>query len=167
MGLVYPISKFNDRDYVSLIKSLKDTAYARARGKIAVTNIIDRTLRPSDLGLTTNEWTFNVAAGENDIINHTLDDKTLILIYGIFNLSTDPQVTEVKFGTPANTIEDVYIEDMYMYDYPAVILDSPIVFEPGKTIQIKAIAKAANTAEKLGFLGIVIEPAGRNIGTTA
>ena len=167
MGLIYPISKYNDRDFVALINTLRESAYNRARGKIGVTNIVDRNLRPSDLGLTTNEWTFNVAAGENEIVNHTLDDKTLILIYGIYNLSTDPQVTEVKFGTPANTIEDVYIEDMYMYDYPGVILATPVVFEPGKTILIKAVAKGANTAEKLGFLGIVIEPAGRNIGTTA
>jgi hypothetical protein len=53
---------------------------------------------------------------------------------------------------------------MYAYDYKVALLKEPVVVQPGSTIIITAIAKAANTAEKLGLLGFVIEPLGRTIG---
>jgi hypothetical protein len=71
----------------------------------------------------------------------------------------------VKFGTNAVTKEDVDIQDMYVYDYRAVILAEPIVFQPGSQVVIKAVSTAStSTTERLGFLGFVVEQAGRNIG---
>ena len=163
MGLAIPIQKIDNKDYVAKINSMKQDALQLASGLIHTTNLVVRPIRPKDLGLSTDEWTFNLSAGSNTV-SKELNDKTMIVIYGIYNESTTPVTTEVKFGSPAETKEDVYIEDMYMYDVPAEILENPIVFQPGTTAEIEIIAKGDNSTEKLGFLGFVVEPAGLNIG---
>ena len=167
MGLVIPVAKISQEEYVRKVEDIEREAMKAASENFLrdAGDLVARPLRPKDLGLATDEWTFNVAAGKNaDIVNTSLDDKTMIVIYGIFNLSTNPQVNEVVFKTGAENIEDVYFEDMYLYDVPAVFLEEPVIYRPGSTVKMDFIAKGANTAEKIGFLGIVIEPAGRNIG---
>jgi len=166
MGIILPAKMIDPKDYVAKLQSLAAKALEVGKSVIDVKEIVIRPLRPADLGLTANEWTFNVSAGENVVINKTLDDKTLVMIVGIYNLSSTPATTEVIFGTQAKTVEDVYIEDMYLYDIKEAILDEAVVYQPGSTVLIKAVAKAANTAEKLGFLGFVVEPAGRRIGSS-
>jgi len=166
MGIVIPITKIDNVEFVKRVSAVKGEALRLGKQLIDAKELVVRPLRPADLGLTTNEWTFGVSAGENTVVNTRLDDKTLIVIYGIYNLSASPVTTEVIFGTTAKTVEDVYIEDMYLYDYKATLLDEPVVFQPGSSPLIKAIAKGANTAEKLGLLGFVIEPAGRRIGSS-
>jgi len=167
MGFTIPVSMMDKKDYVALVKTLADQALQLGSKTIPVKELTIRTLTPKDLGLTTDEWSFTVNAGENTIVNTKLDDKTLIVIYGIFNLSSSPVTVRVKFGTNAVTKEDVDIEDMYTYDYKAVVLSEPIVFQPGSQMVIKAVTMsttASGTKERLGFIGFVIEPAGRNIG---
>jgi len=166
MGIVVPVTKIDNVEFVKKVLAIKEEALRLGRTLIDAKELVVRPLRPADLGLTTNEWTFNVSAGENTIINTRLDDKTLVVIYGIYNLSTTPVTTELIFGTTAKTVEDVYIEDMYLYDTKATLLDEPVVFQPGSSPLVKTVAKGANTAEKLGFLGFVVEPAGRRIGSS-
>lgn len=166
MGTYKPLSIIPKEQLVRLYNTYVSAARQAAHGLIDARELVVRPLKPKDLGLASDEWTFNVNAGENTIINTQLDDKTLVLIVGFFNLSTNPQVVELIFGTPAKTIEDVYFEDIYMYSEPAALLDEPISYQPGGTAIIKAVAKGANTAEKLGFIGFVVEPAGRTIGSS-
>jgi len=168
MAVLLPLAKVPDAEFVKIVRQIKAKAMQAARQLIDAKDLITRPLRPRDLGLTTDEWTFNVAStGLNEnMVNKELDNKTMVVIYGIYNLSTSPVVNEVKFGTPASIIEDLYLEDMYMYDIPAVILDPEdgvITYEPGSTVKIDFVSKGTNSAEKLGFLGIVIEPANRRM----
>ena len=161
MGIAFPVSKLSPEEYVKMIKAVKAKALSLGKSLIDAKELDVRFLRPKDLGLTTDEWTFNVSAGTNtNAVNASLKDKFLVLIFGIYNLSTNPQVTEVTFKTPQQTIDTIYIEDMYQYDQPAVLLEEPIVYQPGSTVQIDLVAKGANTAEKLGFLGVVVAPKG-------
>ena len=166
MGTVIPLAKISPEEYVQRVASIRSQALAKARQKYLSdkTKLVVRTLKPSDLGLSGNEWTFNLSSGVNaDKVSKSLNDKTMIVIFGIYNLSTDPQVTEVKFKTGSATVEDAYIEDMYLYDQPGVLLDEPVVYPPSSKINIDVVTKGANTAEKLGFLGLVIEPSGETI----
>lgn len=135
-----------------------------ARELIDARQLVVRTLKPKDLGLATDNWTFQVTAGLNEgVINKELDDKTMVIFLGVFNLSADPQVVEVRFGDPSSTIEDVHIEHMYLFDHPIAVFDTPIIYTPGNTIKIDLVAKGENSSEQFGFLGLVIEPAGRTI----
>jgi len=166
MGIVIPVYKIDDVEFVKKVLAIKGEALKLGKQLIDAKELVVRPLRPADFGLAVNEWTFSVSAGENTIVSTTLDDKTLVVVYGIYNLSTSPATTEVIFGTTAKVVEDVYVEDMYLYDVKATLLDEPVVFQPGSSPLIKIIAKDANTAEKVAFLGFVIEPAGRRIGSS-
>ena len=161
-----PIAIIPKEQYVRWLEDVKARVLARAREKYlrGVPQIVIRPLRPRDLGVNADEWVFNVVAGENTIIDFTLDDKTVVVVHGIYNLSTAPTTNEVLFGTGAETLDDLYIEDMYMHDPPAVRIDEPITYTPGSRVVIRTVNKAANSTEKLGFMGWVIEPVGRRIG---
>jgi len=161
MGIAIPLAKISPEEYIQRIKAFESKALELGKQLIDAKELDRRPLRPRDLGLTSDEWTFNVSAGTNsNAINATLKNKFLVMIFGIYNLSTDPQVNEVVFRTPQQTVDDIYLEDMYQYDTPAVLLDEPIVYQPGATVQIDLVAKGANSAEKIGFLGIVVAPKG-------
>ena len=166
MGIVIPVALIPREEYVRRVYAIRSEALQLGKRLIDAKELVVRPLRPRDLGLNSDEWVFSVSAGENTIVNVTLDDKTLVVIYGVYNMSTDPQVNEIIFGTPARTVDDLYIEDMYMYDNPEALIDEIIAYQPGSTVLIKAVAKASNTTEKLGFKGFVIEPAGRRIGSS-
>jgi len=164
MGITIPVSMIDKKDFVARLQSITSKALDIGKTVIDAKELVVRPLSPRDLGLTVDEWRFNVSAGENTIVSRLLDDKTLVVIYGIYNLTASPVVTEVMFGTQAKVVEDVFIEDMYLYEYKVTLLSEPVVYQPGSTVLIKAVAKGANTAEKLGFLGFVVEPSGRKIG---
>jgi hypothetical protein len=164
MGIVIPVSMIDKKDFVSRVQSIASKALDIGKTVIDAKELVIRPLSPRDLGLDVDEWKFSVSAGENTIINKQLDDKTLVVIYGVYNLSASPVTTELKFGTQAKIVEDIYIEDMYAYDYKVALLSEPVVYQPGSTVKISAVAKAASTDEKLGFLGFVVEPSGRKIG---
>jgi len=148
MGIVLPVSKISDDEYVKRVAAIKAQALELGKRLIDAKELVVRPLRPRDLGIEKDEWTFNVSAGENTIISTKLDDKTLVVIYGIYNLSSEPKVTEVIFGTTAKTVEDVYIEDMYVYDIKEVMLDEPVVFQPGSSPLIKAVANPIHGIER-------------------
>lgn len=162
-SLIVPLDKISPEQYEKMVTALLHDVEGEAATLIAGKTTIIRELKPSDLGLSTDEWTFTLNAGENTIVSgYKLPDDTMIVIYEVFNLSTNPVATEVKFGTPAGDKVDVFIEDLYMYDRQAGMLLTPVKINPGQTPVIKVIAKAAGT-EKIGFKGFVIEPAGKTI----
>ena len=57
-----------------------------------------------------------------------------------------------------------WFEEMYLYDEPVAYFKKPIIYRPGSQIKIKAIAKAANSDEKLILLGFIVERVGKNVG---
>ena len=161
-----PLDMLPKEQYIALLDTFKETAYQRARRLIEAHQLIDRELEPGDLGLATTEWVFTgLSAGANDIIppGFKLDDKVYILIYEIFDLTGNPNVIKIDFGTPAKIVDTVYLEELHQYDRVAAILTRPIEVNPGQTPVIKLYLKQAGDV-KFGFRGIVIEPMGRTIG---
>ena len=70
--------------YVQMVRKLRETAASEL--KLPEEELVFRPLRPEDLGLTTPEWTFNVAstATWNKIIDaKTIADNRFVGINGI------------------------------------------------------------------------------------
>lgn len=164
MPLAFPIELVKDEFAVKARSLISDMMApdGAATKLINATDLVARVLKPSDLGLSTANWEFNLTNTTQTIVNQELDDKTMIVLFGVFNLDTNPIITELKIGTAAGPIEDVQLEFAYMWDNPALVFDKPLVFSPKTTIKIDAVATATGT-QKLGFIGVVIEPAGRTI----
>jgi hypothetical protein len=125
-------------------------------------DLVDRILKPSDVGLTTVNWTFTLSSTEEFIIDKELDDKTMVILFGVFNLDTNKIIKELEIGTGAGPVENVQLEFMEAFDTNALIFEKPIIYSPKSRIRIKAKATAAGT-QRLGFIGVVIEPVGRTI----
>ena len=152
-------------ELASKIEQWKAAALAKAKELIKAEKLVIRDLSWEDLGVSGNEWKFDLtSAGENTIVNKELDDKTLILIYAVGDKSDSPVVTKVTFGTPAHTVQIIELESAYVTDYPEKVIDNPPVFTPGQKMVIKAIATGSATGEKIYFRGFVVEPKGKNIG---
>jgi len=162
MGYGIPVPKIPQDLYVKKIETYEKTILSKAKEYIKTAEQLEiRALMPKDLGLTTANWTFNLSAGTNsNIINVELKDKFLVAIIGVFNRTPSPQAMEVVFRTPNRTIDDIALEEMYNYDVYAMLLSDAVLYPPGSTVQIDIVAKAANSDERLGFIGFVVAPAG-------
>ena len=165
MPLVFPFGAVKEEFAAKtrdLIKKLTAPEGAAARMINSKNRLVVRTLKPRDLGVDSDTWSFSINAGVNTIVNHELDDKTMIVILGVFDNSANPVVTELRFGSNAGYVEDVEVEQMFAFTEPVLIFDRPIMVSPGSVIKIEAVAKDTGT-EELGFIGFVIEPEGKNI----
>lgn len=168
MPLAFPLELVKDEFAPKARSFIEDlvSPNGAATKLINSVNLVVRVLKPSDVGLSTPDWEFNLTSTEQTIVNTELDDKTMIVLFGVFNNDTDPKIRELKIGTPAGPIEDVQLDFMYTWANPALVFDEPLVFTPKSTIKIDAIASATGT-HKMGFIGVVIEPAGRTINKPA
>ena len=165
MPLVFPFAAVKEEFAAKsrdLIKKLIAPDGAATKMINSKNRLVVRTLRPKDLGIDSDTWSFSLSAGSNTIVDHELDDKTMIVILGVFDNTAIPLISEPKFGSNAGYVEDVELEQMFAFTEPVLIFDRPIMVSPGSVIKIEAIAKDAGT-EELGFIGFVIEPEGKNI----
>lgn len=161
MGTVLPVDKISESAYVDLYKKLKSDAIKLAAKVITGKELGVRILEPTDLGLTTDYWTFDLSAGENSgKVNVELKDDSFIMIFGVYNLSDNPVTTKITFRSPQEIIDQFFIEEMYLYDHPMVIFDNVVAYNPGSKAIIDITAKAANTDERLAFIGFVVKPKG-------
>ena len=172
MGVIYPLNFIPKEQYIQKVdelvyKTLLDPEKGIVWRLLDIKQVSVRPLRPRDLGLAQDEWSFNIGTANTEvtIIDTTLDDKTIVAIWAIFNKTLEPKVNEVLFGTGAGDIEDVYLEDLYVYESPVGVLRRPLIFQPGTRVVIKAVASTAPVVEQLGFIGVVVEPTGRRIMT--
>lgn len=158
MGILIPTQKIPYEEYVRKMESFVETAMKIARERGITGELAYRFLRPSDLGLT--DWSFSLSAGKNsDVVNVTLKDDFLVLIYGIQVQNSDPVTREIVLRTPNETMDDWPIGHLLGYDIVEGIADEPIAYGPGSTIQIDVNAVAAGT-DRIVLLGIVVGPKG-------
>lgn len=161
-----PVAHVPKEELSEFIEKVRKLAYEKGSELIKAEELVVRDLLWTDLGLTGNEWSVNIGStGEVKVIEHTLDDKTLIVIYAVGDAETSPNVTQVVFGTGAGDKARVILEDAYVTDIPEKILDSPVVITPAQKLVVKVVAKGTNATEKLYFKGFVVEPRGRTIST--
>lgn len=144
--------------YNQLVQELK----RRAIRELPEEDIIIRPLRPEDLGLATPEWTFNIATTTwNVMINTTIADLTWIGIYGIIYANSDTQsVTQLKI-TSMNNIERYWqIQACNFTESASFFFDDPVMIDQNTNITINGYGVANEVAEKICFLGVVVEKEG-------
>lgn len=163
MVYIIPVEDMPEHERVAKIKEAVNYAYDAGKRLIKAPALVDRPAKPADFGISGEEFTFNVSSGENTIVNRTLDDDEVIVIYAIGNISESPQVERITFGTGSEVFADIFIGDLYSKMVPEGYLSKPIIYSPKSKMVIKAYAKGSNTAEKLYFKAIVVEKEGKNI----
>ena len=144
--------------YSKLVTELKK----RAIRELTEEELTIRPLRPEDLGLATPEWTFNiVTATWNVLIKTTIADLTWIGIYGLIYANSDTQsVTQLKV-TSMNNIERYWqVQACNFTENSSFFFDDPVIIDQNTSILIEGYGVADGTAEKICFLGVVVEKKG-------
>lgn len=126
--------------------------------------IVVRDLRPEDVGLSTPEWTFNIASGTawNTMIDAaTISDSRFISIVGIMVMeSTDSVVSQLKVtrGGQVKRYWQIqganYLEDATMY------FSDPIIVDQNTSITVEGYGVSTDSAFKCVLIGLVAEKKG-------
>ena len=124
-----------------------------------------RDLLPTDLGLSTNEWSFDYSTANdyNQVIDTTLGDRVFIAIFGVAVRDPSPVATVIKFQKAAQVKDIISLEDLYVYEEPVAYFEEPIVYEENDDVDIYIYATSTKTGEKLILLGYIAELKGKTI----
>jgi len=152
-----------------------------ARRDLGGARLVIRSLMPTDLGLTNEEWT--EASGtdntwaETTIADATIDDNTFIAIYGCRFASlpaADPPISAIRFtvGSAVKAIWNLYplwvpyvvtTSGAAAYHAIAGIAETPIIVTQKIALTIEEFVVEATTNYKLAFDGLVVEKEGQKI----
>jgi hypothetical protein len=113
-------------------------------------------LRPRMVGISGDAWQ-STAFGTSwaDWINTTVSQNAYIVVTGLFNLTADPQVTEIWPKANGNDLPRVNIEQMYTFLEPKAFFPKPFAVKSSGNLSIQAIARVAAT-ERLGLMGYAV-----------
>jgi len=148
-----PLSVYN-----SLVTELK----RRAMWELAEKDIVIRPLRPEDLGLATPEWTFNIVTTTwNVMINTTIADLTWVGIYGVLYAVLDTQaVSQLEVISMGNNERYWQIQGCGFTENSSFFFDDPVMIDQNTNITINGYGVVNGAAEKICFLGVVVEKGG-------
>lgn len=127
--------------------------------------ITTRSLRPEDLGLSPSndgEFTFSLSSGDNEVINSSGFDRRFIVISGVrFGQANTPVSVQVKIKKGGSDVRFWNLQGAILNADSALYFEDPILIRQRESLVVTVSANGVNTAEKLIFLGSVIEKAGR------
>ena len=138
----------------------------RKKGKKPEDFVVRDILPATDLGLSTEEWSFTpgTANAWNTFIDRSLPDDRFIVIFAFVNLSPAPKITAVKFWR-GSIPERVYqVEHVYANTEYPVLPFEPIGYSEGERIKVELYATATDT-QKPVLRGYIAEPRGETIGS--
>lgn len=132
--------------------------------KLGKPGLIDRVLRPEDLGLSTPEWTFNIAnsAAWNTMVdNAVVADNRFIGINGImYPKSTDQSVSQIKITSMGKTLKYWQVQGVNYTENLTKYFDDPLIVMQNTPIKIEGYGVSTGATEKIIFLGRVVEKVG-------
>ena len=168
MPVYFPISYLKEEERKRIIEEAVRIGYSIGKQYIKAPELVDRPAKPADFGLSGNSFTWSGTTDSNGvltIVDETLDDDEVIVIYGLASKSTSPTINAITFETGSEKIADFFFEDMYVQDVPEIIFDKPIVYSPKSrmVIKITSTSTSASISEELILKAVVIEKAGKNI----
>jgi len=146
--------------YKRMVEDLKRKAMKELN--LPEEEIVVRSLRPTDLGLATPAWSFNIATTVwNTMVNTTVADNRFIGINGIVYLETSAQsISELKITRMGKVSSYWNIEGLILCENPYMFVDNPVIADQNTNITIEGYGIGTNTAEKMGFMGAVAEKRG-------
>lgn len=126
------------------------------------TEMVVRTLRPEDLGLT-GQWSFATGATGwvNYINNVEVANNTFLGIYGVRNLTTStPQnVTQIRITKEGSVARYWDVQGINQFENPEAYFDDPVTINQNATIKVECYSIASAT-ELLVLIGMVVEKKG-------
>jgi len=148
--------------YNAMVAKLEEKAMREL--KLSRDEIVIRPLRPEDLGLTTPEWTFNIAssgAWNTMIDNKTIADNRFVGINGVLiEESGEMAVTQLKITRMGQDKRFWQIQGINYLEDSCIFFNDPITVDQNTTLTIKGYARATDSDFQCVFLGAVAEKKG-------
>lgn len=97
------------------------------------------------------------AATWQDWINIAVDDRTYLVITGVFNRDANPNITQLRLKADGQDLGRISLEDMYTWEKATAYFAEPILVGPGKNLTVRAVgpsSKALN--EPIGLKGYAV-----------
>jgi len=151
-----------------VVRNLERRVGELTQARVAPKEVTVRMLRPSDLGLSVENWSYTStsAFAFTNYISQTIPDDTFVSVAGVFNTTSSPAATMVKVTVGGNTKRLWPLEHMHAEGEQAKTLffgsDEQIILAPGSVVKIDVVA-TSTAAQDLGFIGFVGEARGQNI----
>jgi len=127
-------------------------------------DIIVRPLRPEDVGLSTPEWTFNIASANAwnlNQLNTTIADNRWIGINGIlYAMSSTQAVTQLKVKRAGQNKRYWQVQGINFLENASIFFSDPVIIEENTNLTVDMYAIATGSTEKIIFLGAVVEKKG-------
>jgi len=134
---------------------------ARKELKLEESEIVTRTLRPEDVGLT-GEWTFDTGGtGWVTLIDSaSIADNRYICINGVFYPQSSTQnVTQLEISRAGQVVRYWQIQGANLTENLAIYFDDPVIVKQNETLTVKGYSLASST-EKIQLLGATTEKIG-------
>lgn len=97
-----------------------------------------------------------------DWININVDDRIYIVVTGVFNRTSTPQISNIRFKANGEDLPWVNLDQMYNWEVSQAYLQRPLIISPTNNFTVRAIAEKAITgasgvpAERIGLLGYIL-----------
>ncbi len=103
-----------------------------------------------------DKWQATITTSFANWVNKTFGANNYTIVTGLFNLTLDPQTTEIFPTANGKDLPYQNIENLYAArDSARGWFAKPFAVRPSNTLTIQAIARVAST-ERLGLLGYVV-----------
>lgn len=148
--------------YRTMLADLREKAMREL--KLGPNDIVVRPIRPEDLGLSTPEWTFNIASGTawNTMINAaTISADRFVGINGVLLAeSGELAVSQLKITRMGQVKRYWQIQGVNYLEDAVIFFDDPITVDQKTPITIEGYGVTTDSAFKCIFLGAVAERKG-------
>lgn len=174
--LIRLTEKRPDKEIINTVKDAVKDAMAKwsenYEGEYPKTGFGVTNLRPRDVALTNAAtgvqgscassiyWgliSITTASAWGDWINLTIDDRAYLVVTGIFNLDSNPQITNLRFKANGEDLPAMNIEELYSWDLARAYLSKPFFVRPENNLTVRYVGQSTKTAvERIGLLGYCI-----------
>lgn len=144
--------------------SLEDRLLSIASRQLGIptSELVVRSLIPSDIGTTT--YNFPLNAGWNTIANTAVADNRFIALTGVTYGGATPVATEIRIQAGGRVAEYWNIQNLPLLQTPTFTDTSPTIVQQNQLLLIQVYATGASASENINFSGIVVERRGMTIG---
>lgn len=152
---------------VAAYDRMKEELIARAMKELGLprSELVDRPLRPEDLGLSTPQWTFTLSStvGYVAMINTvSIADNRFVGINGVCYTNTNPTVNQLKIERAGSTARIWNIQQAQYNENYSVWVDDPVTIGQNEVLTVYQYCSGATTqaAELIVFYGVTVEKRG-------
>lgn len=125
----------------------------------------------TDIGGTTTRWRFTSAATgtifwtseDSYLASFTVSDKAILMIWGYFNLSPVPNITELFIQPGSNKLPIMNLYPLRLRKEKYFCFPQPLIIEPNSQITITCASESSSVIEETGLLGYYFAPMSRLI----